>query len=293
MEKLIITAAVTGSITTKEQSKYLPMTPEQIADEACRVYDAGATVIHLHARHPDPSRSDVDVLGETIQLIKDRCPIITEVGTGIRERFGRIREDAERLELLDISPSPDRETLNAGTFSFQVLGGKTPPDGKSGRVWTFHNPPELIANFIRGMKKRDIGIEFEAYDIGHLLNIQQMVEWGELDRDERLHINLVTGIGGGIDTSVKSIVFMVDKLPPNSSWCVMGVSRAQYPVCAMGIVMGGHIRVGMEDNIYVSRGVLAKSNAELVDKAVRIANDLGREIANVDEAREMLDLKKK
>jgi 3-keto-5-aminohexanoate cleavage enzyme len=291
MDKLIITAAVTGSITTKEQSKYLPMTPQAIADEACRVYDEGATVVHLHARHPDRSRSDVDVLGETIQLIRERCPIITEVGTGIRERFGRIREGAERLELLDISPSPERETINAGTFSFQVLGGKTPPDGESGRVWTFHNPPDLIAAFIKGMKERKIGMEFEAYDVGHLLNIKRMVEWGALDPDEHLHINIVTGIGGGIDCSVKSIVFMVDNLPPNSSWCLMGVGRHQYPVTALGIVMGGHVRVGMEDNIYVSRGVLAKSNAELVAKAVRIAKDLGRDIASVDEARVMLDLK--
>lgn len=290
---MIVTAAVTGSVTTPEQSKYLPVTPKDIADEAVRSYNEGATVVHLHARHPDPAVDDYAALEETIQLIRDRCPIITEVGTGARARDGRLRSDEERLKLMDLNPAPDRETINAGTFTFQVYGGKTAPYGKHGRTWDFSNPPELIVNFTKGMKERGLGIEYEAYDIGHILNIKRLMDWDVLDKDETVHINLVIGIGGCIDPDPRSVIFMVDKLPPHWDWCVMSIGRHSYPVVTLGMILGGHIRVGMEDNLYLERGVLAKSNGELVAKAVRIAKELGREVATIDEAREMMGVKKK
>ena len=288
--KVIITCAVTGSIHTPTMSPHLPITPREIADAAVGAAEAGAAIVHLHARHPDNSKTDVEAIGEAIEIIHDKCPIITEVGTGCRDRFGKIRNSEERLALLDITPKPDRETINAGTFTFQVFGGKTPPKGETGRAWTFNNPPELMNAFATGMKERGIDMEFEAYDVGHIHNIRRMVDWGVLDKDEIIHINFVTGIGGGIDPSAKAVVFMVDNLPPNSSWAVMSIGSHQYPIITLGLIMGGNIRVGMEDNIYLSRGVLAKSNGELVAKAVRIAGEVGREIATVEEAREMLSI---
>jgi 3-keto-5-aminohexanoate cleavage enzyme len=289
MEKLVITVAVTGSVTTKEQSQYLPVTPEDVAEEAYRSYNAGASLVHLHARHPNPKVTDVEALGETIQRIKAKCNMITQVGTGARDRFGEIRDSPPRLALLDIRPKPDMETINAGTFTFQVLGRSTPA-GSHGKSWNFLNPPELIEAFARGMKERKMGIEFEIYDTGHIGNVMQLVERGVLDKNEKLHFDFVMGIGGAISPVPKSLLFLVDMLPGNCTWNVLGVGIHEFPMVTMGMIMGGNIRVGLEDNIYLSKGVLAKSNAELVEKAVRIAKDLGREIATADEARKILEL---
>jgi 3-keto-5-aminohexanoate cleavage enzyme len=291
MKKMIITAALTGSVTTKEQSKYLPVTPEAVAEEALRAYNEGASIVHLHARDPNPAKDDVEVLGDMIQRINDKCPVITQVGTGARDRKGEIRIGEERLRLLDIKPKPHMETINAGTFTFQVFGGKTPPAGSKGRSWDFSNAPELIEAFAVGMKKRSIAIEFEAYDIGHLLNIGRLVDRGILKKDEEIHINLVTGIGGGIDASPKSLMHMLEHLPPNTSWGAMGIGQHEFPMITLAMILGGNVRVGLEDNLYVSRGVLAKSNGELVAKAVRIAKELGREVATLEETKQMLGIK--
>ena len=289
MEKLVITAAVTGSVTTKEQSQYLPITPEEVAEEAYRSYNAGASVVHLHARHPNPKVTDVEALGEAIKLIKQKCNIITQVGTGARDRFGEIREAPPRLALLDIKPKPEMETINAGSFTFQVLGRSTPA-GSQGKSWNFLNPPELLEAFATGMKERKMGIEFEIYDTGQMGNVMRLVEKGILDKNEKLHIDFVMGVGGTIPASPKSLIFLVDMLPPNCSWNVLGIGIHEFPMVTMGMIMGGNVRVGMEDNIFIAKGVLAKSNAELVEKAVRIAKELGREIATPDEARKILQL---
>ena len=245
--------------------------------------------MHLHARHENPKVTDVEALGEAIQLIKQKCNIITQVGTGARDRFGEIREAPPRLALLDIKPKPEMETINAGSFTFQVLGRSTPA-GSRGKSWNFLNPPELLEAFATGMKKRKMGIEFEIYDTGHMGNVMRLVEKGILDKNEKLHIDFVMGVGGTIPASPKSLIFLVEMLPPNCSWNVLGIGIHEFPMVTMGMIMGGNVRVGMEDNIFIAKGVLAKSNAELVEKAVRIAKELGREIATPDEARKILQL---
>ncbi len=291
MGKMIITAALTGSQITKKHTPYIPVTPEEVAEEALKAYNEGAAIVHLHARNPNPGKDDVTVLGEMIKMIKDKCPIITQVGTGNRDRWGEIRTDEERLKLLEIRPKPDMETINAGTFTFQVYGGKVAPAGSRGRSWNFLNPPEIIEGFVKGMKERSIAIEFEVYDTGQLGNIQRLLEQGILERDEIIHINFVLGVGGGMEASPKSLMFMVDHLPANASWSVMGIGVNEFQMVTLGMILGGNIRVGLEDNIYISKGVLAKSNGELVGKAVRIARELGQEIATVGEARQMLGIK--
>jgi uncharacterized protein (DUF849 family) len=135
-----------------------------------------------------------------------------------------------------------------------------------------------------------MGIEFEVYDTAQIGNIMRLVEQGILDEREKLHFDFVMGIGGAIPPSPKSLLFLVEMLPPNCSWNVLGVGVHEFPMVTMGMIMGGNIRVGLEDNIFISKGVLAKSNAELVEKAVRIANELGREVATPEEARKILQL---
>lgn len=291
MEKLVITAAITGAFLSKEQHPALPVTPEEIRDEVVRCYNAGATIAHLHARHPDPARTDYEVLGEMIRLINEACPIITQVGTGVRNRFGEIRTEEERLAnfLNSIEPRPDMITINCGTFHFRIQGKKQPM-GSSGRSYVYSNSPQLIEGFARGALERNLGIEFECFDAGQLENVRLLLDQGVLPRDHPLNFDFVMGIGGGAPATPKMLQYMVDALPPNSHWTAMGISRQQAPITTMAMILGGGVRVGFEDNVYLYQGVLATSNAQFVDRATHIAREIGRPVANVEEARQILHL---
>ncbi len=290
MEKLVITAAVAGAFLSKEQHPALPVTPEEIRDELKRCYDAGATIAHLHARHPDRSVSDYEVLGQIITLVSDTCPIITQVGTGVRSRWGEIRTEEERLEnFLALKPAPDMMTINAGTFHFRILSKKEPM-GSKGRSYLYSNSPQLIAGFARSMAARGIGIEFECFDAGQIENVQALVETGVLPPDYHLNFDFVLGIGGGMPATPKALMYMAEAIPPGAHWTAMAISHRQAPITTMAMILGGGARVGFEDNVYLYRGVLATSNAQFVERAVKIAREIGREIASVEEAREILHL---
>ncbi len=293
MEKLVITAATAGAFLSKEQHPALPVTPEEIAAEVKRCYDAGATIAHLHARHPDPKLSDYEVLGMTIEMINDMCPIITQVGTGVRNRYGEIRTEEERLEnfLDNIQPPPEMITINAGSFHFRILGKKEPM-GSKGRSYLYSNSPQLIAGFARGAVERGRGIEFEAFDAGQIENVRALIETGVLPPDFHLNFDFVLGIGGGTPATPKALMYMVDAIPAGAHWTAMAISQRQAPMTTMAMILGGGVRVGFEDNVYLHKGVLATSNAQFVERVVKIAREIGREIATVDEAREILCLSK-
>lgn len=291
MEKLVITAAITGAFLSKEQHPGLPVTPEEIAAEVKRCYDAGATIAHLHARHPDRSLSDYQVLGTTIKMINELCPIITQVGTGVRDRFGEIRTEEDRLKnfLDSIDPAPDMITINSGSFHFRVLGKKEPM-GSKGRSYLYSNSPELIEGFTEGAISRGLGIEFETFDAGQIENVKALVDSGVIPEGHPLNFDFVLGIGGGMPATPKALMYMVDAIPPGAHWTAMGISRRQAPITTMAMILGGGVRVGFEDNVYLYKGVLAKSNAEFVDRVVNTAKVIGREVATVEEAREILHL---
>ena len=291
MEKLVITAAITGAFLSKEQHPALPVTPEEIRDEVKRCHDAGATIAHLHARHPDRSLSDFEVLGTTIRLINDSCPIITQVGTGVRNRFGEIRTEEERLHnfLNSVDPRPDMITINSGTFHFQIMSKKAPM-GSSGRSYVYSNSPQLIEGFARGALERNLGIEFECFDAGQIENVRRLAETGVLPPGYPLNFDFVLGIGGGAPPTPKMLTYMVDALPPGSHWTAMATSQHQAPITTLAMILGGGVRVGFEDNVYLYKGVLATSNAQFVERVVKIAREIGREVATVEEAREILRL---
>jgi len=292
MEKLVITAAVAGSQTTKEQTPFLPLTPEEIAEEVYRCFNAGASMVHIHPRDPRKELSDIEVLGEAVRLIREKCNIIIQAGTGGRDRFGKHREEGDRLKLLEINPKPDMISVNTGSFFFHSLTRKRPPGAPEG-YFLHINPPALVEFFVKGAKERGIGFEFEIYDSGGFFEVERLFEKGILEKGEKLNFNFVMGVGGGIPAKPKSLFFLMENLPLHSHWSVMGIGRNEYPMITLGMVLGsGGARVGLEDNIYLSKGVLAKGNGDLVEKAVRLANDLGREIASVAEARKMLSLGK-
>ena len=222
MEKMVVTVAVTGSQTSKEQNPALPMTPDEIAEETYRSYNAGAAVVHLHARSPRKDQSDVEVLSETISKIKAKCNIINQVGTGGRDRFGNSRSFEDRLALLDITPRPDMETINAGSNNIINLS-RTPPPGNMGSRFVHLNPPDLIDNLARGLTERGIGIEFEIWGVGDVREMCRLIEKGILP-NKPLNFNFVMGVVGNLPGTPKMLLYLVETIPPgNHHFSVMGI----------------------------------------------------------------------
>ncbi len=279
-----------------KRTPYLPITPKQVAAEAKRCYDAGATLVHVHARDsktmmPTP---DIKVWGEFVSEIRATCPMVIELGGGIgpwienyQTLFPIQPNTEQKLALLDVNPEPDMLTVNVGTFDFTV--GPTPS--------LFSNDYFYQKKAIEGIKKKGWGLEIEIYDVSHLHNLSRHVREGTLAQNEHFHLDYAMGIDGGMPATPEMMIFAVNegkRLFPNAQWQALGIGRYEMPMVTMAMIMGADsLRVGLEDNIYISHGVLAKSNAELVEKVVRIARELDYEIATVKEAREILHLKKK
>lgn len=271
MDKLIITAAICGAEVTKEHNPNVPYTVEEIAREAEAAYMAGASIIHLHVREDDGTPTqDKERFRVCIEEIKKRCPdVIIQPSTG-----GAVgMTDEERLQPTELNP--EMATLSCGSVNF---GGDE----------IFLNTETSIVNFAKRMKERGIKPELEIFDKGMIDVALKLVKKGLVDKP--LHFDFVLGVQ--MAATARDLVFLVDSIPEGSTWTVAGIGRYEMPMAAIAIAMGGHVRVGFEDNIYLSKGVLAKSNGELVEKVVRIAKELGREIAGPDEAREILGLKK-
>ena len=305
-KKLIIQVAPFGSNTLHEKTPnlpnlgkrtpYLPITPEEVAEEAFRSYNAGATVCHIHARDPISmlATPDIKVWGEVVARIREKCPIIIEAGGGIGAWVDTTTwqiiaaSDEQKLALLDIKPEPDMLTLNMGTFDMSI--------GKYG-FSTFSNTPPFQRKIIQGIKERGWGMELEIWDISHLYNTLALCEEGIMDQNEVFHIDYPLGVSGGQPATAKQLMYISEegrKMFPNAKWQALGIGKDEFPMITMAMLLGADsVRVGLEDNICISHGELAKSNAELVEKAVRIARELDFEIATVEEARELLHLKKK
>ncbi len=271
VEKLIITAAVCGAEVTREQTPYIPLTPEEISKEACLAAKAGASIIHVHVRDKDGKPTqDVNIFKQVVELIRSNCPeVIIQVSTG-----GAVgMSPDERLQ--SIYSGAEMATLDVGTTNF----------GDD----IFVNDMPLIRLFAKKMAEKGIMPEFECFELGHIHNALRVVKEGLVSG--HLHFDFVLGVPGACPADVRNLVRMVDSIPTQATWTVAGVGRHEFPMAVHAIAMGGHVRVGLEDNIYLSKGVLAKSNAELVERVVRLANELGREIATPSEAREILGLK--
>lgn len=272
MEKLIITACICGAEVTKEQNPNVPYTVEEIVREAKSAYDAGAAIIHLHVREDDgtPTQS-ADRFKECIDAIRKELPdVIIQPSTG--GAVGMSNE--ERLAPIDLNP--EMATLDCGTCNF---GGDE----------IFVNTENMIVDFAKKMNEHNVKPEIEVFDKGMVDMAIRLHKKGFIKAP--MHFDFVMGVNGGISGTPRDLLFMAESIPQGSTWTASGVGRAEFPMVTMAILMGGHARVGFEDNIYLSKGVMAKSNGELVEKVVRLAKELGREIATPDEARKMLGLK--
>ncbi|MBN2878304.1 MAG: 3-keto-5-aminohexanoate cleavage protein [Clostridia bacterium] len=271
MEKVIITAAICGAEVTKEHNPNVPYTVTEIADEARRAHEAGAAIIHLHVRYDDgtPTQS-AERFKECIDAIKRQCPeVIVQPSTGGAAGMS----DEERLQPLTLNP--EMATLDCGTLNF-------------GENDIFVNSISTIKHFASEMKAKGIKPEIEVFDRSMINTALYLVKKGFIL--EPLHFNLVMGVTGGIGASMSEFNFLKESLPEGATFTAAGIGRHQFNVAAMSAITGGHIRVGFEDNIFISPGVLAESNGKLVSKAVRIAMELGREPASPADARNILKL---
>lgn len=274
MQKLIITAAICGAEVSKEQNPNVPYTIEEIGKEAESAYNAGASIIHLHVRKDDgtPTQSK-ERFKECIEEIKNRCPdVIIMPSTG--GAVGMTNE--ERLQPIYLQPAPLMASLDCGTMNF---GGDE----------IFVNTETSIKYFAEEMNKLGIKPELECFDKSHVDMALRQQAKGVINSP--MHFNLVFGVNGGITATPRDLVFLVESIPKDSTYTVTGIGRHQFPVATMGILYGGHVRVGLEDNLFISKGKLAESNGQLVDKVVRISKELGREIASPKDARQILNLK--
>ncbi|MHA1649517.1 MAG: 3-keto-5-aminohexanoate cleavage protein [Candidatus Helarchaeota archaeon] len=274
MRKLILTVAPTGSLTTRAQLPWLPITPREIADSALEAYKAGAAIVHIHVRDPETGKGvqDRELYKETIEYIRAESDMIICTTTGGGATLGV--DAMGRIVSLDLGP--EMASLNCGSMNF----------GKA----IFPNPPELIETFAKKMKEFGVKPELEVYEIGHIANVQQILNL----LDQPLRFNFVMGVNGGIPATIENLLRMRDTVyklyGTETQWQVTAIGRYETPLCVHAILLGGDIRVGFEDNIYYSKGVKAKSNAQLVERMVRIANEIGREIATAEEARDLLHL---
>lgn len=271
MDKLILTAAICGAEVTKEQNPAVPYTIDEIVREAKSAYDAGAAVIHVHVREDDgtPTQAKArfkEALDAIYKVIPDVI-IIPSTGGAV----GMTAE--ERLQPTELMP--EMATLDCGTCNF---GDEV-----------FENTIPMMRAFGKRMLENNIKPEYECFEMGHLDTILRLAKRGEVPGDP-MQFNFVLGVFGCTPATTDNLAWLVKNIPADATWTATGIGRHEFPLAAAAIAMGGHVRVGFEDNLYLSKGVLAKSNGELVAKAARIAHELGREIANPAEARQILSL---
>jgi 3-keto-5-aminohexanoate cleavage enzyme len=280
-EKTIITAALTGVLTTRKQSPAIPYTAEEIAEEARRSVDEGAAIVHIHARNDDGSAAwDVERFQRIDSELRRRCPdVIVNYSTGA---VGLSRE--ERIGHIS-ALRPDMAALNMGSMNYAIYSEKHK---------TFYHD-HIFANsfgdirfFLERMNAAGTRPELECFDSGHINNAQPLIDLGILAPPYQF--SLIMGVLGGIPSGTKNLVQQVDALPPGAFWQVIGIGLRQWPLAAAAIGMGGNVRVGLEDNLYVSEGVLARSNGDLAAKAAALVRMLGGAVASVAEARAILRL---
>lgn len=299
--KVIITCAVTGAIHTPSMSPHLPITPDQIVDAAIGAAEAGAAIVHLHARNPETGKPDQspEAFGRFVKRIKQRSNVVINLTSGGSPTM-RVEER--------ISPAstfkPEVASLNMGSMNFALFPMLNrykefkydweQPYLEGTRDLVFRNTFKDIEFVLRTCADNGTRFEFECYDIGHLYNLAHFLERGLVKPP--LFVQSVFGILGGIGTHPEDVIHMrrtADRLlgRENYRWSVLGAGRAQMTIGAMAVAMGGNLRVGIEDSLWIGPGKLAESNAQQVKQARQIIEGFGLEIATPDEAREMLALK--
>ncbi|HSO61231.1 MAG TPA: 3-keto-5-aminohexanoate cleavage protein [Desulfobacterales bacterium] len=299
MNKRIFTAALTGAIHTPSMSPYLPVTPQQLIEEAVRVHEAGGAVAHVHVRDPKTGLpcADQAIYREIAEEVRRRCNIILCFTTG-----GKLGEPVENRVRVASNLKPELTSLNAGSLNFALfhIAGQVSewkhdwekPYLEGTEDFIFPNTFKTMRQYLEIIYANGAKPEFEIYDVGMINNLAFLLQKGIAKRP--VYLQFVMGILGGIPASLENLVFLVDtarRQIGEFQFSVCAAGRHQIPMCTGSLIMGGHARVGLEDSLYVAKGILAKSSAEQVAKIIKIALELGIEPATPDEARGILGLK--
>jgi 3-keto-5-aminohexanoate cleavage enzyme len=281
-DPVVITCAISGVLASREQCPAIPYTPAEYAAEARRIVDEGGTMIHIHARTPEGGPSfeveDYQAIAEAIRSEVGDAAIINfstgAVGVSVEKRVAYLR-----------ACRPEVAALNMGSMNYAKYSRS-----RKGFVFNmvFANPFEEIIELLRAMNELDIKPEHECFDIGHVGSLEPLIDMGVLSPP--LHVDCIMGVVGGIPLSARNLAAMVDNIPAGSHWGVIGISREQWLIVAAALTLGGSVRVGLEDNLYLPSGEMARSNGELIAQARRMAEEVGRRPATVQEARALLNV---
>jgi 3-keto-5-aminohexanoate cleavage enzyme len=288
-DPVVITCSISGAIANREQCPAIPYTPAEYAAEARRIVDEGGVMIHIHARKPDGTPSyeieDFSAISEAIRA---------EVGDEVIVNFstGTIGVPVEKRVAYLRACRPEVAALNMGSMNYAKYS-------RSRKEFVFKmvfaNPFEEIVELLEAMNELGIKPEHECFDIGHVGSLAPLIDMGVLKTP--LHVDCVMGVVGGIPPTARNLAAMVENIPrgggsggPRNHWGVIGISRDQWMLVAAALTLGGSIRVGLEDNLYLPNGEMARSNGELIAKARQMTEDVGRRPASVAEARAMLNI---
>jgi 3-keto-5-aminohexanoate cleavage enzyme len=275
--KVMITVAVSGSRPTKEMNPAVPYTPSEIIDAALESYRAGAAIVHVHVRDPKTGVPvyRADLYKEVLEGIRRKCDMIVNLTTSGLFLAGEKEEEGIARRLQPVLLKPELCSFDLGSMNFHD------------RV--FVNPPNWAEAATRSMRENGVKPEIEVFDVGHIYQALDLIKRGLIDPPP--YFQLCMGVRWGMEATPENLVFMKSKLPSGVLWSALGVARAQLPMITMAILMGGNVRVGFEDNLFLKQGVLAASNAQLVEMAKDMVERLGYEAANPGEARRTLGLK--
>lgn len=287
MDKVIITVAVTGSQPTREMNPNLPITPQEIADSAYECLNEGASIVHVHVRDPETGVRSMapELYEEVVERVRAKSRMIINLTTGPGGQLivgpdnkpnpgASIIEPPETRVGHVLKLKPEMCSLDVGSANFGSM--------------VFMNAQPVIDKMAGLIKSAGVKPEIEIFEVGQVRIVERLMKLGLVDKSA--HFQLCMGTNGGIPATPKNATLMAESLPQGVTWSIFGVGRTQFPMVAMGVMLDGHVRVGMEDNLYMSKGVLAKSNAELVQRTVQIIRSLGKDVASVDEARKALSL---
>ena len=283
-DPVVITCSISGSLANREQCPAIPYTPEEYAAEARRIVDEGGAMIHIHARRPDGTPSyEVEDFRAITEAINDAVDdVIINYSTGamgvpVEKRIAYLRE-----------LRPDVAALNMGSMNYAKYSRR-----RKEFVFkaVFANPFDEIIEFLEAMNELQIKPEHECFDLGHVGSLPPLVDMGVLRPP--LHVSCVMGVTGGVPPTARNLAAMADNIPAGSHWGVIGISREQWMLVNAALTLGGSVRVGLEDNFYLPDGEMARSNGDLIAKAREMTENVGRRIATVAEAREILGVPKR
>lgn len=271
-DAVIVQAAVTGSLVDRSTNPNVPITTDEIVSASLDAWRAGASIVHLHARDDDGTPTqDVEWFRPVVEALREAgCEAILNLSTG--SAGGRVGGVPKRWECIELDP--EMASFDCGSLNFDE--------------WLFENPLPFLRDMARAFQERGVKPEIECFEVGHVYTALRLRDEGLLA--DPLHFQFVLGVPGGSPGTVEAAVSMRSLIPPDATWSICGIGRAQLAMNMLSLMQGGHLRTGLEDNAYYHRGVYAESNAQLVERLVRIAGEVGRPVATPAGTRAILGL---